>query len=617
MLPKTSNLNGKKTSYPKLGANAAIIVQKKKNNVIKLVINSLIFVIIDIVRFFLLITLISFVLTGNEKPNIVLILIDDLGLTDIGAFGSEIDTPNMDMLAGEGLIFSNYHTSPECAPSRAMLLTGMDNHNIGIPMIPEVMPRNLRSTPGYEGYLIPEALTLAELLRPHGYKTYMTGKWHLGFGGEETAALPHNRGFTKTFILDATGGDNYSNHSYLPYYAKAPWFKNGKPTKLPEDFYSSRFFIDEMIRYIDEDIEKEGPFFSYISFQAQHIPLQAPKKYTDKYLDLYRDGWVSLREDRKNAAIEKGIFPSEAPIVDSLKKFDVWEDLREEDRAHMVKSAAVFAGMLNAMDYHIGRFIDYLKANDLYDNTIFIITSDNGPEGNDPSDHEAWNQWIGTTNYNTNYETLGEENSYVYIGTEFAQAMASPHHMYKFHMNEGGIKVPLIISGPNIKQGIYSEFSYVTDIASTITDIVSGQIHDQMIGKSLKNILTGNRAPIYSDDEYIGLEVTGNSALFKGRYKIVRNRPPSGDNVWRMFDLKDDPGETKDLSKTYPEIFQDLLSSYDEYVEVNGVVELPEDYFWAAEMQINTIKRRLHEYLPWGLLIIVIGLGVLILYRRK
>ena len=117
-----------------------------------------------------------------------------------------------------------------------------------------------------------------------------------------------------------------------------------------------------MIRYIDEDIEKEGPFFSYISFQAQHIPLQAPKKYTDKYLDLYRDGWASLREDRKNAAIEKGIFASEAPIVDSLKKFDAWEDLKEEDRAHKVKSAAVFAGMLNAMDYHIGRFIDYLKA---------------------------------------------------------------------------------------------------------------------------------------------------------------------------------------------------------------------------------------------------------------
>lgn len=184
-------------------------------------------------------------------------------------------------------------------------------------------------------------------------------------------------------------------------------------------------------------------------------------------------------------------------------------------------------------------------------------------------------------------------------------------------MNEGGIKVPLIISGPNIKQGIYGEFLYVTDIASTITDIVSGQIHNQMIGKSLKNILTGNRAPIYSDDEYVGLEVTGNSALFKGRYKIVRNRPPSGDNVWRMFNLKDDPGETKDLSKTYPEIFQDLLNSYDEYVEVNGVVELPEDYFWADEMQVNTIKRRVYEYLPWGLLIIVIGLGAFILCRRK
>jgi len=178
--------------------------------------------------------------------------------------------------------------------------------------------------------------------------------------------------------------------------------------------------------------------------------------------------------------------------------------------------------------------------------------------------------------------------------------------------------VPLIISGPNIKKGVYGEFSFVTDIASTITDIVSGQIHNQMIGKSLKNILAGNRAPIYSDDEYIGLEVTGNSALFKGRYKIVRNRPPSGDNVWRMFDLKNDPGETRDLSKTYPEIFQDLLSSYDEYVDVNGVVELPEDYFWADEMTTNTFKRRIYEYLPWGVfMLMVIGLGALIFFKRK
>ena len=153
---------------------------------------------------------------ASDKPNIVLILIDDLGLTDLQAYGGEISTPNIDILASEGMLFTNYHTTPECAPSRAMLLTGMDNHNTGIPMIPEVMPTKYRTTPGYEGYLRDDALTLAEILKPAGYRTYMTGKWHLAFGGKETAALPYNRGFDKTFILDATGGNNFSHNSYLP-----------------------------------------------------------------------------------------------------------------------------------------------------------------------------------------------------------------------------------------------------------------------------------------------------------------------------------------------------------------------------------------------------------------
>ena len=183
----------------------------------------------------------SLVVQSSNKPNIVLILIDDLGLTDLQAFGGEINTPNMDALAAEGMIFSNYHTTPECAPSRAMLLTGMDNHNTGIPMIPEVLPWKYRDTPGYEGYLREDALTLAEILKPAGYRTYMTGKWHLGFGGQETAALPYNRGFDKTFILDATGANNFSHHSYLAYYLESPWFKNGEETELPEGFYSSEY----------------------------------------------------------------------------------------------------------------------------------------------------------------------------------------------------------------------------------------------------------------------------------------------------------------------------------------------------------------------------------------
>ena len=561
---------------------------------------------------------ISSAIHSSSKPNIVLILIDDLALTDIQAYGGEIDTPNMDSLAENGMLFTNYHTTSECAPSRAMLLTGMDNHNTGLPMIPEVMPWKYRDTPGYEGYLRDDALTIAEMLKPAGYKTYMTGKWHLAFGGEETAALPYNRGFDKTFILDATGGNNFSHHSYLPYYLESPWFKNGEKTELPENFYSSEFFVDQMIEFLEEDKGHDSPFFSYLSFQAQHIPLQAPKEFIEKYLTTYQAGWNILREQRKNSAIEKGIFPSDKDIVDSLSTYDSWSQVEEEDKKMLIKSMAVFAGMLDAMDFHIGRFIDYLKQRNLYENTIFIVTADNGPEGNDPSDHEVWREWIKTTIYDRDYETLGDEDSYVFIGSEFAQAMASPSHLFKFHMSEGGLRVPLIISGPGIAKGKNHNFAFVTDIAATINDIVFGGVNERIIGKSLQASLAGSQDKNYSDFEAIGLEVTGNSALFKGDYKIVRNRPPNGSYQWELYNLFEDPGETKNLAQIMPEKLQELVSDYGAYVEKNGVIDLPLDYEWAKEMQTNTIKRNVLPLLGWAILVItLIGIIAVMILRKK
>ena len=555
---------------------------------------------------------------ANDKPNIVLILIDDLGLTDLQAYGGEISTPNIDILASEGMLFTNYHTTPECAPSRAMLLTGMDNHNTGIPMIPEVMPTKYRNTPGYEGYLRDDALTLAEILKPAGYRTYMTGKWHLAFGGKETAALPYNRGFDKTFILDATGGNNFSHHSYLPYYLESPWFKNGEEAELPEDFYSSKFFVDQMIEFIEEDKNQDTPFFSYLSFQAQHIPLQAPQEFIDKYLETYEAGWEELREQRKNRAIEYGIFPPNKEIVDSFSGFDDWSEVDQENKKMLIKSMAVFAGMLDAMDFHIGRFMTYLKKEGLYENTIFIVTADNGPEGNDPSDHAPWREWFKTTIYDRDYETLGDQDSYVYIGTEFAQAMASPSHLFKFHMSEGGLRVPLIISGPEIKKGKNQNFAFVTDIAATLSDIVFDEVDERIIGKSLQSSLAGSDDKNYTDSDSVGLEVTGNSALFKGDFKIVRNRPPNGSNQWELFNLSEDPGETINLATSMPNKLLELIEEYKAYAEKNGVIELPLDYEWAAEMTINTFKR---NYLPliWkAVLSIILAMSlVVVLIRRR
>ncbi|MBL32908.1 MAG: arylsulfatase [Gammaproteobacteria bacterium] len=554
---------------------------------------------------------------STNRPNIVLILIDDLGLTDLQSYGGEISTPNINALAKEGMLFSNYHTTPECAPSRAMLLTGMDNHNTGIPMIPEVMPWKYRDTPGYEGYLREDALTLAEILKPAGYKTYMTGKWHLAFGGEETAALPYNRGFDKTFILDATGGNNYSNHSYLPYYVESPWFKNGEKTDLPKDFYSSKFFVDQMIKFIEEDKEEDAPFFSYLSFQAQHIPLQAPKKFIDKYIKTYEAGWEVLREQRKIRAVENGIFPSDKDIVDSLSRFESWSEIEQQDKKMLIKSMAVFAGMLDAMDFHLGRFVNYLKEEGLYENTIFIVTADNGPEGNDPTEHKAWRDWFKTTIYDRDYETLGDQDSYVFIGTEFAQATASPSHLFKFHMSEGGLRVPLIISGPDISIGKNHNFAFVTDVAATISDIVFNEIDQRIIGKSLKNSLAGSNTENYMETESIGLEVTGNSALFKGNFKIVRNRPPNGSNAWNLYNLSNDPGETSDLAQLMPEKLDELIKDYDAYVKKNGVIKLPQDYQWAKEMTANTFKRLYLPVLYKIIAFIGLTIAIIVFVRRR
>ena len=418
--------------------------------------------------------------------------------------------------------------------------------------------------------------------------------------------------------MDATGGNNFNHHSYLPYYLESPWFKNGQETELPEDFYSSEFFVDQMIEFIDEDITDQAPFFSYVSFQAQHIPLQAPQEFIDKYLDTYKAGWHDLREKRKKQAVENGIFPSDKDIVDSLSSFDSWSEINEEEKKILVKSMAVFAGMLDAMDFHIGRLIAYLKEQGLYENTIFIVTADNGPEGNDPSEHEAWRNWLKTTNYNRNYETLGDEDSYVFIGTEFAQATASPSHLFKFHMSEGGLRVPLIISGPGVKSGLNENFTFVTDIAATLNDIVFGTVDERIIGKSLRDALAGSTEKIYSDSEAVGLEVTGNSALFKGDFKIVRNRPPNGSNKWELFNISDDPGETNNLANDMPEKLMELIAAYDKYVETNGVIELPADYNWAEEMQINTLKRNADViYRIAFFVILILAVIAVIIFRRQ
>ena len=523
-----------------------------------------------------------------KPPNVVLILADDLGFTDISPFGSEIDTPNIARLASEGISFSNYHTAANCAPARAMLLTGVDSHRNGVPNIPESIPPEQMAFDHYQGVLSDNVVTLASLLQASGYHTYMTGKWHLG---HTPNLLPSKRGFERTIAMADTGADNWEQRSYLPIYQQANWYADGQSHTLPDDFYSSEYFIDKTIEFIDSNQSDDQPFFAYIPFQAVHMPVQAPKEFSDKYAGVYDEGWTVMREKRRIAAEAAGVIPQDTPMQvtpGTLK----WNSLTTEQKAHHARRMEVYAGMVDAMDLHIGRLMTYLESIDEYDNTIFIFTSDNGAEGSaliSPTGESLLDAWFERVGYETGIETLGETGSWVAIGPNNATIAASPLSFYKFHANEGGLRVPLVMSGPGIDRvdAMTDEFVFVTDLAPTILSLVGVENHqgnwnngtvEPIVGSDFSDFLAGTALDIHDASQPIGYELGGSSVLFKGDYKIVINRVEQNETEWHLFNIKEDPGETHDLIHEQSERFADMLADYEEWEEANNVLPMPTGY---------------------------------------
>lgn len=542
--------------------------------------------------------------TDKRRPNILLILADDLGFSDIAPYGSEINTPTLTALAEQGLIFSNYHTAPSCAPTRAMLLTGVDSHRAGVANIAEALTPEQAHSPFYRGTLNSNVVTIATLLKDAGYHTSMAGKWHLGY--KEDSLKPINRGFDQTVMMPFSGADNWSNKSYLPNYEKALWFENGKTIELPEDFYSTKFLVDKAIAQIDASRGDGKPFFSYVAFQAVHIPVQAPREYTEKYLDTYTQGWDALRQQRMNAAKALGLMPADAPMkrMDSTASWDV---LSPEEKRYNAKRMAVYAGMVDAMDFHIGRLIAHLKEIGEYDNTIIVFTSDNGPEPSDPATMSKFFPLFMTMQgYNNDYSTLGEANSYNTIGASFASAAAAPLGHYKFHSGEGGMRVPLIISGPGVASGMQGTSSaamaFVKDIPLTLLELAGakhpgthykGKNVEAPTGKNLNPILKGEASSVYSQDDSIAYEIGGNAALIKGDYKILLNRGSGNDGKWHLYNIAQDPGETLELEDASPDIFSELMNEYERYTLENGVIPVPDNYEQRVQVLRNGLSARL------------------------
>ena len=563
----------------------------------------------------------------RTRPNMVVLVADDWGFTDVGAYGSEIATPNLDEMARHGARFSNFHAAAVCSPTRSMLLTGVDNHRNGVGNMPETMPAEHEGKPGYAGTLNDNAVTLATMLKDNGYHTYITGKWHLGKTPDK---LPGQRGFEQSFIQADSGSDNWEKRTYMMLYDKAYWFEQGREAELPPDYYSSKFFVDKAIEYIASNDKDAKPFFTYIGFQANHIPLQAPAEFVQRYRGHYDQGWTALRNARRDRAAALGLIPTGTDMVALASTLD-WDPLRVDQRRQQTHHMEVYAGMAEAMDFQVGRLVDYLKASGRYDNTIFVFLSDNGSDPADPLNIPVASTWV-RMHYDTDADPPGGKGTFAANGPSWASATTSPLSGYKYFAGEGGLRVPLIISGvPDMPASrTISALTHVNDIVPTLLDTVGIKPHDgiylgnkvePLSGRSMLPLLQGKADYVHAPDEALGYELAGSAALFKGDYKLVKNIAPLGDGKWRLYDLKTDPGEVRDLGSSQPERFTSMLADYDEYARVNGVLPIPEGF----DLQKTAMRYavwhflvpKLKAALPWGLVALALFFGGVVLVRRR
>jgi arylsulfatase/uncharacterized sulfatase len=562
-----------------------------------------------------------------KRPNIVVLVADDWGYSDVGAFGSEIATPNIDTLAREGVRFSDFHVTASCSPTRSMLLTGVDNHRNGVGNMPETMPDEHLGKPGYSGVLNDNAITVASLLRDSGYNTYITGKWHLG---KTPDTLPNNRGFERSFIQADSGSDNWEERPYAPLYDKAAWFENGQPAHLPKDYYSSTFIVDKAMDYIAADRQDGKPFFAYLGFQANHVPIQAPKDIIDKYRGRYDQGWTALRQARRDRAVELGLIPAGVGLQTMASTAD-WNALDEHEKRYEARRMEVYAGMAETMDQQIGRFIAHLKATGEYDNTVFVFLSDNGSEPTDPYAIPAIRLWL-EMNYTRELDRLGSKGAFTSIGPSWASAAASPFGGYKFFAGEGGLRTPLIVSGvPGIQSNhIAKTFTHVTDIVPTLLEVAGVPAHngeyqgravEPLIGSSLMPVLQGTAERVHPEDQAIGYELSGSAALFKGDYKLVKSLKPVGNEQWHLYNIVTDPGETIDLQAQMPERFQRMQADYAEYARVNGVLPMPVGYDYMHQGQMYALNHvvipKLKAVAPPLVAVVVLLVGVVVWRRRR
>ena len=525
----------------------------------------------------------------SARPNFLLIVVDDMGLADLGSFGGEIPTPNLDRLANEGIRLTNFHAAPVCSATRAMLLTGVDSHKAGLGNMAEDLAPNQIGMPGHEGELNQHVVTIASLLQDAGYGTFMTGKWHLG---KLLETSPWAKGFDHSFTLLAGAASHYPDMQ--PAYSpdpkgKAPYREDQQLLEsLPAGFkYSTQFYTDRMIDYLHGTSAAQKPFFAYLAYTAPHWPLQAPAEAIARFKGRYDAGYDVLREQRLAQQHALGVIPANANGNLRPLRGKPWETLSKEQQQVQARAMEVYAAMIDEVDRNVGRLLDALRASGRLDNTVIIFISDNGPEGHDldetwPVDKFPEIRRNIDERHDFSLANMGAPNSYVLYGPNWARAGSPAFRLHKGFPTEGGTRVPAFFHYRGFLQHRISDrFFTVKDIAPTVLELAglthpapryAGHDIEPLTGVSMLPALTHADILDARDDRVYAGEMMGKYFVRKGQWKMIYIQEPYGPGRPQLYDLEQDPGEAQDLAARRPDVLAALTAEWHRYVSENGVI---------------------------------------------
>lgn len=535
----------------------------------------------------------------KSPPNVIIILADDMGFNDIEPFGQAVvKTPVLSQLATEGMRFTNYHVHATCSPTRAQLMTGVDNHRAGMGSMGEYHIPEMDKYPGnYIGSLNDRVKTVAEVLKDSGYATFMAGKWHLGGKPEQ---LPPARGFEKSFVLVGPSGSHWDDWGVVPRYPHTQFAEDGKPVARDTGEFSSDLYTDKFLSFMRTAQKSGKPFFGYLAFQAVHDPLHAPQKYVDKYRGKFADGYDAHREELFANMKRLGVIPRNTKMGDPAPLFKPWAQLTADERKHQERLMEIYAGMLDNMDANIGRVVAQLKESGTYDNTLIFFFSDNGPSaaymGVYPGNSDG--KWVAKE-FDTSYENMGNPRSFLGLGPGWAYASSAPFKFYKMVLTEGGTISPLIVKGPAVASqgGINDSFVGVEDIFPTILEVAgadrgatrNGVALEPLKGTSIVNVLKGKDSSARPSDFERGEELFGNKTYRQGHWKIVWLPKPHGEEQWQLFDMQNDRGETRDLAAEQPQRVALLVKRYEQWARDNQVIDWDYEY----------LSKWIYDYFDW------------------